>query len=163
MAKKSIAITLYMSEIIYEVQNKTFLTGRSRFTGENHEAVAHMQANDDEENKNQVLRSIGNAYASLKSALGEYLSDAGTMKTNKQIADGENLEVKLSVPSNFNEAVIDAVTAGINQYIVDSSIADWFIITNKADAQEYLTAAGADIAQIREAINQRVRPVRTGV
>ena len=30
MAKKTIAITLYISELIYDVQNKTYLTGRSR-------------------------------------------------------------------------------------------------------------------------------------
>lgn len=36
MAKKVIAITLYMSELVYDVQNKTYLTGRSRKTGSNH-------------------------------------------------------------------------------------------------------------------------------
>ena len=56
MAKKTIAITLYMSELIYDVQNKTYLTGRSRTNGTNHEEVANMQANDDDENANQILR-----------------------------------------------------------------------------------------------------------
>ncbi len=65
MAKKTITITLYMSELIYDVQNKTYLTGRSRSTGKNHEEVAHMQANDDDENANQIARSIGNAFANM--------------------------------------------------------------------------------------------------
>ena len=63
MAKKTITITEYMSELLYDIQNKTYLTGRSRQTGANHEEVANMQANDDDENANQIIRSIGNAFA----------------------------------------------------------------------------------------------------
>lgn len=47
MAKKTITLTLYVSELVYDIQNKTYLTGRSRRTGTNHEEVANMQANDD--------------------------------------------------------------------------------------------------------------------
>ena len=40
MAKIALTVTLYMSEIIYRVQNKTYITGRSRQNGNNHEEVA---------------------------------------------------------------------------------------------------------------------------
>ena len=58
MAKQNVSITLYVSEMLYDIQNKTYLTGRSRQNGQNHEEVANMMASDDEENGNQVLRSL---------------------------------------------------------------------------------------------------------
>ena len=71
--KKSISITLDIAEIIFDIQNKTYLTGRSRSDALSHERVAAMQANDDEENLDQVRRSVSTALAQLKTRVGEYL------------------------------------------------------------------------------------------
>lgn len=163
MAKKTISITLYMSELIYDVQNKTYLTGRSRNTGDNHEQVANMQANEDEENQNQVVRSIGNAYANLKTKLSEYLEDSGSTANNILLSASDNLQINLVMPSNFNPATNDTIGAALHQYIVNSAIGEWFTITNKADAADYLALAAANLAEIREAINKRVRPTRSNV
>lgn len=163
MAKKSITITLYLSEIVYDVQNKTYLTGRSRKTGENHEEVANMQANDDDEDANQILRSVGNAFATLKTKLSEYLVDNGTTANNVllNLNTSSTLTVALQMPSNFNQATNDTIGAALHQYLVNSAIGEWFTITNKADASDYVTLAAANLEEVREAINKRVRPVRT--
>jgi len=163
MAKQTITITLYKSELVYDVQNKTYLTGRSRQTGGNHEEVANMQANDDEENANQILRSLGNAFATLKTKLSEYLEESGTSANDIQMDGTENLTVALKVPSNYNPAANDTVSAAMHQYLVNTAVGDWFTITNKADAADYITLAGANLEQIREAINKRLRPVRPSV
>lgn len=163
MAKKTISITLYMSELIYDVQNKTYLTGRSRNTGDNHEQVANMQANEDEENQNQIVRSIGNAYANLKAKLSEYIEDSGSTANNILLSASDNLQINLVMPSNFNPATNDTIGAALHQYIVNSAIGEWFTITNKADAADYLALAAANLAEIREAINKRVRPTRSNV
>lgn len=163
MAQKTISITLYMSELIYDVQNKTYLTGRSRNTGDNHEQVANMQANEDEENQNQIVRSIGNAYANLKTKLSEYIEDSGATANNILLSASDNLQINLVMPSNFNPATNDTIGAALHQYIVNSAIGEWFTITNKADAADYLALAAANLAEIREAINKRVRPTRSNV
>lgn len=163
MAKKTISITLYMSELIYDVQNKTYLTGRSRNTGDNHEQVANMQANEDEENQNQIVRSIRNAYANLKTKLSEYIEDSGSTANNILLSASDNLQINLVMPSNFNPATNNTIGAALHQYIVNSAIGEWFTITNKADAADYLTLAAANLAEIREAINKRVRPTRSNV
>ena len=163
MAKQTITITLYMSEIVYDVQNKTYLTGRSRQSGENHEEVANMQANDDDENANQILRSIGNAYGTLRTKLSEYINEAETTSSNELIDDETNITVSLSMPSNYNKATKDTIADAMHQYIVNLAIGDWFIITNKADAADYNTMAGAALTEIREALNKRVRPTRTNI
>ena len=163
MAKKVIAITLYMSELIYDVQNKTYLTGRSRQTGTNHEEVANMQANDDDENANQIMRSIGNAFANLKTKLSEYINENGTSTNDKQISSTGNLTLSLNMPPNYNNASNDTISTALHQYLVNSAIGDWFTITNKNDASDYITLAAANLEQLREALNKRMRPTRTNV
>lgn len=163
MAKKVIAITLYMSELIYDVQNKTYLTGRSRQTGTNHEEVANMQANDDDENANQIMRSIGNAFANLKTKLSEYINESGTSSNDKQLSSTGNLTLSLNMPPNYNNASNDTISTALHQYLVNSAIGDWFTITNKNDANDYITLAAANLEQLREAVNKRMRPTRTNV
>ena len=163
MAKKVIAITLYMSELIYDVQNKTYLTGRSRQTGTNHEEVANMQANEDDEKANQIMRSIGNAFANLKTKLSEYINESGTSTNDKQLSSTGNLTLSLNMPPNYNNASNDTISTALHQYLVNCAIGDWFTITNKNDANDYITLAAANLEQLREAVNKRMRPTRTNV
>ena len=162
MAKKTITLTLYVSELVYDIQNKTYLTGRSRQTGSNHEEVANMQANDDDENANQVMRSIQNAFGTLKTKLAEWLNDDGTTSSDElmSITDKSTLEVALNMPSNYNNSTRDAISAALHQYIVNTAIGDWFTITDKADASDYFTLATNNLEAIREAVNKRLRPTR---
>lgn len=163
MAKKTITITLYKSELIYDVQNKTYLTGRSRKDGTNHEIVANMQANDDDENLNQVIRSISNAYDSMRMKMSEYIVDSSTSANDILINTSGSFVVTLTMPNNYNQAANTAISSGLHQYIVNMATAEWFTITNKADASDYYTLAGTNMEQVREAINKRIRPSRTEV
>lgn len=161
MARVSATVTIYMSELLYDIKNKTYLTGRSRNDGTNHESVAVMQANDDEENQNQILRSIGSAFSSLTPKLGEYITSASTTANDALISSATNLSLSLSMPENYNKADLNAVASGIHQYIVNSSVSDWFVITNPNEAAAYANLAAADIALVRESLAKRVRPTRT--
>lgn len=163
MAKKNLTVTLYTSELLYDVMNKTYLTGRSRFIGTNNEEVANMQANEDEENESQLLRSIGNAFAYLKTRLSEYIEETATTASNILLTKDENLTIALVLPSNVNQATSDTVSSAAHQYIVNLAMADWFTITNKADAADYAAKAEVNLQELREAINKRVRPVRTTI
>lgn len=162
MKKKVVTITLYLSELIYDIQNKTYLTGRSRQNGQNHEEVSNMQASDDEENLNQISRSIQNAFGTLKTKLSEYL-DSNTVYSDNELLASESedtLTVRLFMPTNYNQATVDSISAALHQYIVNVGTFDWFTITNKADAADYMVLANNNIEQIREALNKRVRPIR---
>ena len=160
MAKQTITITLYMSELVFDVQNKTYLTGRSRTNGENFEQVANMQADDEEESSKQILRSIGNAYGSLMAKLSEYVVSDKTTATNLITDQEANLTIALQMPGSYNKAANEAVVAAVHQYIVNTAIADWFVITNKPDVVEYAKLAAVNITQLREALNKRIRPAR---
>ncbi|MCU6767351.1 hypothetical protein OCV73_00040 [Barnesiella propionica] len=163
MAKKTISITLYLSELIYDVQNKTYLTARSRYNGNNYKEIANMQADDDDENSNQIIRSIGNAFAILKTKLCEYIFDSGDTASDEQIITEGELTLTLEMPHNYNPATRKTIASAMHQFIVDSAVGDWFIITNKSDATDYMTMAAAQLVIIREAINKRVRPTKPNI
>lgn len=166
---KTFTVKLYMSELIYDVQNKTYITGRSRYDGTNHETVANMQANEDDENENQILRSIGDAYSTLLGKIAEFVKiDSATpsadLTKTDELGDAEtDIQVVLKMPSNYNMVTSDAVTAAMHKYIVNMAIHEWFTLTNKNDSEIYLARANANIEQLREAINKRVRPDRKNI
>lgn len=163
MAKKTLTVTLHMSELIYNVLNTTFLTGRSRNNGNNHEEAANMQANEDEENLNQIVRSIGNAFSTLKTKLSEYISSDGTSASNVLIDESANLSLTLLMPANYKQSTSESIASAAHQYLVNIAIGDWFTITNKDDAAYYMALAASNLQEIREAINKRVRPQRENV
>lgn len=156
-----LTITLHKSELVYDVKNKTYLTGRSRMNGGNYEQVANMQVSEDEENINQVLRSIGSAYSVLKTKLSEYVEVSATSASDILEDSTTDIKIELTVPFNFNKAVLDTLANACHQYIVNIALGEWFNITNKADAPEYFTMAGTCLELIRESLNKRVRPTRT--
>ena len=161
MARVPLTITLYKSELLYDVENKTYLTGRSRSNGTNHEEVANMQASEDDENRNQILRSFTNALGNLRTKLSEYLSLTTTSSDDALMSDEENISLALSMPSNYNKNTVDAITGALHQYFVNTAVGDWFAITNKADAADYVAQAAANLEALREALNKRSRPTYT--
>ena len=160
--KQSITLNLSMSEIIYDIQNKTYLTGRSASDSSNHAHIANMQANDDDENAAQILRSITLAYSRLLNRISEYYETKETTSTNEILTAEDNLQLTLLMPSNFNSSVAKAIGESAHQFIVASAIADWFAITAKGETADYTTVAEESLKILEEALCKRLRPRRVG-
>lgn len=161
---KSLTITLYMSELIYDFQNKAFLTGRSRRSdGKDAEFSSNMQASDDDEDKNQALRSIQNAYGQLLVELGEALYGKTEATSSNKLLENDNITITLSMPSNFTLGIRDAVSASMHDYIVNKALMDWFLITDKDDAKDYGDLAAVSLQNLHNAFNRRERPTRESV
>ncbi len=161
---KSLTITLYMSELIYDFQNKAFLTGRSRRSdGKDAEFSSNMQASDDDEDKNQALRSIQNAYGQLLVELGEALYGKTEATSSNELLGDSNITITLSVPSNFTLGIRDAVSASMHDYIINKALMDWFLITNKDDAKDYGDLAAISLQNLHNAFNRRERPTRESI
>lgn len=155
-----LTITIDIKELIYDIQNKTYLTGRSRSDGKNYRQVALMQANDDDENYNQIMRSIGNAFARVQNELAEVLNVTVASGNNSLDVSAEEKSLTLMMPGNFNSAATDAIAAAIHQYIVTSATAEWFMITNKDDTEDYSNLAHTSLELLRESLCKRSRPTR---
>lgn len=154
-------IILSMSEVIYDIQNKTYLTGRAREDGDNHRQVANMQANNDDPDLNQLLRSVQTALGNLSIEFSRWLPDSGDEFSNTDLPDaGQEVEFKMELPSNFNPAALRSLADASHQYVVALAVAEWFAITDKADAQQYASAAEEALSAVRRCLSRRVRPVR---
>ena len=159
--KKKISITLYTSEILHDVENTAYLTGKGRQAEGNESQVALMQASADPEDSDRIMRSIGTAYNSLYNIFGEYISDDTEASTNALWERGTDLTINLLMPSNFNRTATDIISTAAHEYVVNSALGDWFNITDKNDAEEYYTKASAYVTLLKTSLCKRVRPQRS--
>lgn len=156
-----LTIKIDIRELIYDIQNKTYLTGRSRSDGNNYRQVALMQANDDDENYNQIMRSIGNAFSRVQNELAEVLEIDTANANNTLLLDEDTKILTLIMPSNFNTSATDAIASAIHQYVVTYATAEWFMITNKTDTEDYYRLSRESLELLRESLCKRSRPSRT--
>ncbi len=156
-----LTIKIDIQELVYDIQNKTYLTGRSRGDGKNYRQVALMQANNDDENLNQIMRSIGNAFAKVKAELSEVLLGNATHGNNALKVDTSTVTLMLHMPGNFNNAATDSIVAAIHQFIVAYVTSEWFMITNKTDTEDYKRLAEVSLEMLRESLCKRTKPSRT--
>lgn len=164
-SKKTLTVTLEVKELMHDIMNKAYLTGQAREADgtKGYEAASNMQASEDEDNSYQLRRSLANSFSALKSLLGEYLNedrDTSNNRIQKIIDDDGQLELAFLLPSNYNNASADSLGNGIHAYLVDMVLADWFTITNKADAQDYLNHSAVSLETVKRALYKRSRPTR---
>lgn len=163
-SKKTLTVTQQVKELIYDIQNKAYLTGQAREAGGmGYQAASNMQASDDDENSYQIRRSLANAFSSLKSLLGEYLNEDKTTSDNllyDEIDNDGELSLAFLLPSNYNNASADSLGNGIHAYLVDMALGDWFTITNKEDAQTYIAHSAVSLETVKRALYKRSRPER---
>ena len=158
--KKNVKATIEMAWLIYDILNETFLRGRTIQNDQNYKEVASMFASEDEENYEKVLRSIKRGFAEVKTELAEYLNESGLVTSNAAISGEEDLVLNLTMPSNFNEAATAGLGEAVHDYLKNVAVGDWYLVTNKSDAAEYVTLAQKSLESIRKSVSKRSRPAR---
>ncbi len=164
-SKKELTVTLEVGELMHDIMNKAYLTGQAREAegAKNYEAASNMQASKDDDNSYQLRRSLANAFSALKSLLGEYLDEDKSLSKNliqKEIDNDGQISLQFKLPSNYNNASADSLGNGIHAYLVDMALSEWFMITNKQDAQDYMNHATLSLETVKRALYKRSRPVR---
>lgn len=159
-AKKQVKATIEMAWLLYDIMNETFLRGRTIQNDTNYKEVASLFASEDEENAEKILRSIKKGFAEVKTELAEYLNESGLETTNANITAENDLELNLTMPSNFNEAATAGIAEAIHDYLRNVAIFDWYVVTNKTDADTYGALATKALESIRKSVSKRSRPTR---
>lgn len=170
MAKIEVTFSIYVSDVLYDIRNRTAVTARSRRDGNNHELTAAMHANEDEEAVNANLRSVRVAWQDMRRQLSEYIvEDEDDLHTSNvlQFSDEDlatsTLTQTLTLPTNYNMATRGAIAQCMHQFLVNNALFDWFQMTDKADAADYKQLAVENIQNIRDAINRRLPPTRSAI
>ena len=162
--KNTLTVIQQVKELVYDIQNKTYLTGQAReVTGKNYQVASNMQADDDSENSYQIRRSLANAFSSLKSLLGEYLNEDNTTRDNlmnEEIDNNGKLSLEFLFPSNYDNASADALGNGIHSYLVDMALGEWFAINSPEDANVYIQHSEVSLENVKYALYKRSRPER---
>ncbi len=180
--KKTIYLTLYLSEIVYDIMLQAHVMSDSLTADDTAEQSAKIDETDGD-NRNQILRSIGTAYSALRGQLSEYLAEDnsaaddlllketsdeiktlcfGTNGKQAKTADvATRFTIALRVSGNFNTAVTDALAASLHECIVDNALASWLTLHNSDAAQTFATEAQNAALQIQILLAKRVRPTRT--
>lgn len=185
MAKQTIEIKLYMSEMVYDVVQRAFLTGDAVKTNENAEQAAKIQELEDEK-KDLILRSFGNSLGLIRQQLGEYIVEDGhyadnllLQETREKMKSGlifgfrgrpaeadeservdNTIVFLLRVPSNWQKASKDAIASALHALMVNNALVDWFTIYAPDRVEAYAASSAADLATLKAAINSRQRPTR---
>lgn len=159
-AKKSVTVTTKIAWLLFHIMNETFLRGRTIQNKDNHKEVASMFASEDEENREKILRSIKCAHAEIKTELGEYLDEDGTSTDNSNYDGKTDLTLNLKMPSNFNEAATTGIGEAVHAYLANMAIAEWYVVTNQQEADQYFALATKSMELIRQAVSKRSRPKR---
>lgn len=160
MSKTTVTITLKISELIYDVENTTFLTGRAHDSGTNVKEVAGIEADDMPESRNQILRSLCTAFANLRAVLHEYIDEEATTADDELMSE-DDIVITLMMPQNFNLGVRKTLASAMHQYLTATAVCDWLTITDKDDAANYASRAASALDVVRGAMNKRVRPERS--
>lgn len=159
--KKKVTIKLVSDWQLYDILNKTYLTGEARRSVEGYtpELIASIKASEDDEQLDQIKFSIKEAIASLKSLLSEYIITDVSDSSNEGL-DYSDVVIELLMPSNFNASSLDAISRLCHRYITCKAAADWFSITSPREADQYKASIPEVLAELRNSISKRRRPVR---
>ena len=158
--KKTVTATIDMQWLLYDIMNETYLRGRTIQNDENHKEVASMFASEDDENRDKILRSIKKGFAEVMTALAEYSNVSDTSTDDKPIDGTTDLTLTLSMPSNFNEAATAGLGEAVHDYLKNITVAEWYMVTDKADAEQYAALAQRSMASILSSVSKRSRPSR---
>ena len=159
-AKINVTVTIKISWLLFDIMNETFLRGRTIQDKEKHKEVASMFASEDEENREKILRSIKKGFAEVKIELSDYLNEDGTTTDNSHYDGSTDLTLSLTMTRNFNKAATTGGGEAIHADLKNSAIAEWYMVTNKSDAEQYVALSQKSLVSIQQAVSKRSRPQR---
>lgn len=159
---KNINIHIEPREILFDVMNKTHLAGDLFAKKSKNEEIASLiQASDDADIIYQLNRSITSAINTVYITLNEIIDehyDKSVNLINQAVESGNTLVIPIKLTSNYDDSCIESISGLIHDYAVCRAVAEWYVITNKDDANIYVTFANDAITNLQKVMYKRVRP-----
>lgn len=157
---KDVTITLKKDEILYDIENTTYLVGNSRSTGENFEQVSNMQNSGEGEDRNFVLRSIETAYAEVKRILSRYINEDMAAANNDLMLATGDFVLSLNVVDVFNESATESLKGAAHEYIIASALMDWFANVKPDEMTIYQTRKQEASVNLLASLYRKKAPLR---
>lgn len=158
---KTINITLKSKELLYDISVTAYIVG----DGMPEEAAREryrVQSAVDEDNVRKVNMFIAKAWRDVITALTAYVSGEEKQETavDDKLQEREFYSVNLSVPQAHPDDAAETLARYVHDYIVNRSLAQWFLLTKKDEAEIYAAMANGDMQSVKRIITLRRHPDR---
>ena len=144
---KTITVTLKKEELLYDIENTAYLVGESRSDGE-------------EEDRNFILRSMGNAFSEVKRHLSRYINEEKQAANNTLIDEDGDFSLVLNVVDRFNEANTESLKSAAHEYILSSSLRDWFSTVKPDEVTVYVSRIQSAQVNLLSSLYRKKAPQR---
>lgn len=157
---KTITITLKKEELLYDIENTTYLVGNSRSTGDNFEQVSNIQNSGEGEDRNFILRSIEKAFNEAKRSLSRYIDETMTASDNTLMDETGDFVLTLNVVDMFNEASTDTLKSSAHEFVIASALMDWFANVKPDEMVVYQARKAEANTSMLSALYRKKAPIR---
>ena len=156
---KKMKMTLHVSEIEYDVQNRTYVDGKYRQASGDVERGEEIIINDEEDNAHFVRRCVQDAIGNLFSVVSEYVELEDPELTDVMMDDGA-VEFTAVVPDQFPDSAATAAVSAMHEYISNAAMAQWYESTDTTKQRARESAAANKLQAVRSAFNRRLQYAR---
>ena len=156
----AVTITLKKKEILYDIENATYLVGLNRNTGSNFEQVNNIQNSGENEDRNFVLRSVETAFNEVKRLLNRFISETSATSNNDLMTTTADFTLALTMPAVYNQAAVDSMKSACHEYIVSSTLIDWFSNVKPDEVAVYVPRKQAAEISILASVYKKKAPSR---
>ncbi len=159
-------ITIDLSEVLYDIRNKTHIDSEvlNRTDDKTFMLASLMQVSDEDSTLYYIRRSLVRSYNDLLLIFKEFIEQPALVNADNQLPteieqDG-TIRLRLTLPFNYDRNALSILSQSIHNYLVNSTIGDWYTSTSKENSEIYLTQAEADKMQITASLYSRKRPIK---
>lgn len=129
---KHVTLTFKRSELIYDVENYSFVEGEIMRVDNDH-ARHHVFDIGQQGNIDRVIRVLNLAHAECVEMLFPYSKEEiadGQETLNDVLTSPEEYHIVLQLPNSFSFTTVKLLQNLIHEYLVCRVLADWMSITN---------------------------------
>lgn len=159
-------IKIDLSEVLYDIRNKTHIDSEvlNRTDDKAFMLASLMQVSDEDSTLYHIRRSLVRSYNDLLLLFKEFIEQLMTVKADNKLPtefeqDG-TIQLWILLPMNYDRNALPILSQSIHNYLVNSTIGNWYTSTGKENSEIYLTQAEADRMQIAASLYSRKRPIK---
>lgn len=159
---QTLTIKISKKELLWDIYNDSHIIAQGLFSsGTSSQSAYNIQADEEDVNKNKLLRSIQIALGTLKPHLSYFLSGENLITDDNELADDTDITISLSVSSRFNTGMTEAITTLCHKYLMNMTLFDWFTATKPDIAKTYQVIADIAIDDLQKVFVKKAptRPV----
>lgn len=157
---KNVVVTLHKKEIMSDVVNVAYVTGRRLFVTGQEEKASDIQTPEESPDKYIIARAMASGYANVRGRCARYLT-SGRLEDNNSLEDVDgDYVLTLSMPERWNLGVTVLLTSTMHDYMVDYCVYRIFEKTNPEESSNYARKADLEFSRIKSILEMRTAPIR---